>query len=283
MAKYFAILPAIFAFTYAATAGETGPLDSLNVMNLGSPQSAIISAIVFNALIIPLLVPLALRQEGYGSSTIGRALMVYFILVTAANPVASWLSDRFGWNRRLVAIGGLSIAAGGLAGLVGGPPALIAGVVAVILLYSLLQMFRAANPVILARAIKIGGGVVASALVPFFSEHIAKGEEDKAWRSFSAILTALLLGLALLVGAMVLLVPYLVEVFVPSSAFAPEHQRAWVEMTRIMMPAQIFFVTGGLFMGVLNAYQHFWAPAVGPTVYNLVVIGGIMILSLIHI
>src|SRR5258705_10737900 len=46
-------------------------------------------------------------------------------------------------------------------------PTLIAGVVAVILLYSLLQMFRAANPVILARAIKIGGGVVALAVAGF--------------------------------------------------------------------------------------------------------------------
>lgn len=44
---------------------------------------------------------------------------------------------------------------------------LIAGVVAVVLLYSLLQMFRAANPVILARAIKIGGGVVALAVAAF--------------------------------------------------------------------------------------------------------------------
>jgi hypothetical protein len=44
---------------------------------------------------------------------------------------------------------------------------LIAGVVAVILLYSLLQMFRAANPVVLARAIKIGGGVVALAVAAF--------------------------------------------------------------------------------------------------------------------
>src|SRR2546423_13621125 len=44
---------------------------------------------------------------------------------------------------------------------------LIAGVVAVILLYALLQMFRAANPVVLARAIKIGGGVVALAAPPF--------------------------------------------------------------------------------------------------------------------
>ena len=46
-------------------------------------------------------------------------------------------------------------------------PTLIAGVVAVVLLYSLLQMFRAANPVVLARAIKIGGGVVALAGAAF--------------------------------------------------------------------------------------------------------------------
>jgi hypothetical protein len=46
-------------------------------------------------------------------------------------------------------------------------PTLIAGVVAVVLLYSLLQMFRAANPVVLARAIKIGGGVVALAVAAF--------------------------------------------------------------------------------------------------------------------
>src|SRR5258706_15891061 len=46
-------------------------------------------------------------------------------------------------------------------------PTLIAGVVAVILLYALLQMFRAANPVVLARAIKIGGGVVGLAVAAF--------------------------------------------------------------------------------------------------------------------
>ena len=46
-------------------------------------------------------------------------------------------------------------------------PTLIAGVVAVVVLYSLLQMFRAANPVVLARVIKIGGGVVALAVAAF--------------------------------------------------------------------------------------------------------------------
>jgi K+-transporting ATPase ATPase B chain len=65
VAKYFAILPAIFAATYAAAGHRTGPLDALNIMHLGTPRSAIISAIVFNALVIPLLVPLALRGVRY--------------------------------------------------------------------------------------------------------------------------------------------------------------------------------------------------------------------------
>jgi K+-transporting ATPase ATPase B chain len=65
VAKYFAILPAMFATTYIAAGATTGPLDQLNIMRLGTPLSAIISAIVFNALIIPLLVPLALRGVRY--------------------------------------------------------------------------------------------------------------------------------------------------------------------------------------------------------------------------
>jgi potassium-transporting ATPase ATP-binding subunit len=83
VAKYFAILPAIFAYTYAAPGGGRGPLDALNVMRLGTPSSAIISAIVFNALIIPLLVPLALRGVRYkpsgASALLRRNLLVYGI------------------------------------------------------------------------------------------------------------------------------------------------------------------------------------------------------------
>ena len=75
------------------------------------------------------LVPLALHAEGYGSSATGRALLVYFLLAAATNPVGAWLSDRFGWNRRLVIGGGLLIGAGGLAGLMGGPGALAVGII----------------------------------------------------------------------------------------------------------------------------------------------------------
>lgn len=68
VAKYFAILPAIFVALYPG-------LGALNVMNLASPESAILSAIIFNALIIPLLVPLALRGVSYRPQSAGRLLV----------------------------------------------------------------------------------------------------------------------------------------------------------------------------------------------------------------
>lgn len=74
VAKYFAILPAIFVVLYPG-------LGALNVMGLGSPESAILSAIIFNAIIIPLLVPLALKGVTYRpaspGSLLARNLAVY--------------------------------------------------------------------------------------------------------------------------------------------------------------------------------------------------------------
>jgi K+-transporting ATPase ATPase B chain len=64
VAKYFAIIPAIAVSLYAGSNG-VGPLSSLNIMHLGSPESAILSAIIFNALIIVMLIPLALKGVRY--------------------------------------------------------------------------------------------------------------------------------------------------------------------------------------------------------------------------
>lgn len=81
VAKYFAILPALFATLYA-TKGETmGPLSRLNIMHLVSPESAILSAVIFNALIIIVLVPLALKGVRYralpASELLQRNLLIY--------------------------------------------------------------------------------------------------------------------------------------------------------------------------------------------------------------
>jgi K+-transporting ATPase ATPase B chain len=81
VAKYFAILPAIFVSTWAVTRHSKSPLHYLNVMSLGTPRSAVTSAIIFNALIIPLLIPLALRGVRYrpigASALLRRNLWIY--------------------------------------------------------------------------------------------------------------------------------------------------------------------------------------------------------------
>ncbi len=80
VAKYFAIIPAMFAGLYAA-AGSAGPLAALNLMGLHSPQSAVLSAVIFNAVIIIALVPLALRGVAYralpAAELLRRNLLVY--------------------------------------------------------------------------------------------------------------------------------------------------------------------------------------------------------------
>ncbi len=63
------------------------------------------------------LTPLALTEIGYGPAAIGRAVMLYFVLVAAVNPLASWLSDRYGWRWSLTVAGGVLIGAGPLAGM----------------------------------------------------------------------------------------------------------------------------------------------------------------------
>jgi len=67
VAKYFAIIPAMFAVLYPG-------LGLLNIMGLSSPQSAILSAIIFNAIIIPLLIPLALKGVAWRAAPAGKLL-----------------------------------------------------------------------------------------------------------------------------------------------------------------------------------------------------------------
>jgi K+-transporting ATPase ATPase B chain len=81
VSKYFAILPAMFGLLYATEKGGFGPLQAYNVMFLHSPQSAILSAVIFNALIIVALIPLALRGVKYrplGAKVILRKNMLIY-------------------------------------------------------------------------------------------------------------------------------------------------------------------------------------------------------------
>ena len=74
VAKYFAIIPAIFVSAFPV-------LGSLNVMRLATPQSAVLSAVIFNAIVIPLLIPLSLKGIKYrpmpAKALLWRNLFIY--------------------------------------------------------------------------------------------------------------------------------------------------------------------------------------------------------------
>jgi K+-transporting ATPase ATPase B chain len=91
VAKYFAIIPAMFMTTYPA-------LGNLNIMRLHTPQSAVLSAVIFNALIIIALVPLALRGVKYRPQAAGallwRNLMIYGVGGIIAPFPGIWIIDQ---------------------------------------------------------------------------------------------------------------------------------------------------------------------------------------------
>jgi K+-transporting ATPase ATPase B chain len=90
LAKYFAILPAMFAAVYPQ-------LGALNIMRLATPESAIVSAVVFNALVIVALIPLALKGVRYTPATasklLGRNLAIYGVGGVITPFVGIWLID----------------------------------------------------------------------------------------------------------------------------------------------------------------------------------------------
>jgi potassium-transporting ATPase ATP-binding subunit len=82
VAKYFAIIPAVSTILYVTSSG-TAPLSVLNIMRLTTPESAILSAVIFNALIIIALIPLALKGVKYrpvsANQVLGQNILIYGI------------------------------------------------------------------------------------------------------------------------------------------------------------------------------------------------------------
>src|SRR5438270_2752034 len=88
VAKYFAIIPAAFASTYPV-------LETLNVMRLATPASAILSAVIFNALVIVVLIPLALRGVKYRAVGAARLLRDNLLVYGLGGLVVPFVGIKF--------------------------------------------------------------------------------------------------------------------------------------------------------------------------------------------
>jgi putative peptidoglycan lipid II flippase len=117
----------------------------------------------------------------------------------------------------------------------------------------------------------IAGGALASTFVPVFTEYVQQDDHRGAWKTFSIISTVT----AVVATACVILG----EIFAKGlTSFLTGYTGArldlTIHLTRIVLPAQIFFLLGGLFMGTLNARKQFLIPSLGPTIYNIGIIIG---------
>src|SRR5690606_27555147 len=124
----------------------------------------------------------------------------------------------------------------------------------------------------------VAGGALGSAFIPVFTRFLALGDDDGAERLAGGVITLLVLAATLLAWlAFVLAGPIARHLLVPDAA--PDTQALTVELMRIMLLTVIIFGISGLFMGILNAHQHFLAPALAPSMYNLGLIFGALVLA----
>ncbi|NPV27656.1 MAG: murein biosynthesis integral membrane protein MurJ [Firmicutes bacterium] len=120
------------------------------------------------------------------------------------------------------------------------------------------------------------GGALATAFIPVFTAYLKKNE-DEAWEMASTLINATVLVMSGLCLIGILTAPYLVRLIAPGFDLNQEQLTSF--LTRLMFPTIVFYSLSLLIGGILNAYQHFAAPAFISVAYSTTVIASIFLLA----
>jgi len=118
----------------------------------------------------------------------------------------------------------------------------------------------------------VAGGAASITFISIYTRFLAEKRDADAQRTFSIIITVM--------TAVMIVGTILTEIFAPQfvrwfvKGFAPEQIDLCVRLTRILLPAQIFFYVGGVVSAVLLSHRLFLLPAFGPLIYNVFIIAG---------
>lgn len=133
----------------------------------------------------------------------------------------------------------------------------------------------------------VAGGALRSGFVPVFVDLLRKGRADReqldrAWWLFSVLVTAVGLLSVLFVLLGVVFADFITAPMTgrwsSSGGFSPEATRLTVHLTRLILPAQLFLLIGGVLSGTLDSLRQFRVTALVPCFYNLAIIGGMVLL-----
>lgn len=143
-----------------------------------------------------------------------------------------------------------------------------------------LDAFFAANRVSETLFVLIAAGALGSAFIPTFTGMLAQGNRRAAWRLASALGNLIVLILTVLALLAALFAPAIVRyLLAPGFSADPSQFALTVELLRLQLASVILFGLGGLVVGVLNAHQIFFVPALAPSMYQLGLIFGVVVLG----
>ncbi|NOY28071.1 MAG: virulence factor MviN, partial [Oligoflexia bacterium] len=118
----------------------------------------------------------------------------------------------------------------------------------------------------------LAGGALSIVFIPIFAGYLARDDRQGAWDSFSLVANAVTIGVLIAGSLMWLAMPWLAPLIGPGLDEAATAQL--VTLTRIMLPAQLFHLVGGLLSAVLQAQDRHTLPALAPLVYTSGIIAG---------
>jgi len=122
----------------------------------------------------------------------------------------------------------------------------------------------------------VAGGAASITFISIYTRFVAEKREDEAQKTFSIIITVMTTVLAFGVVLAEVYTPQLLRLVVPK--FDADQMALCVHLTRILLPAQIFFYVGGVVSAVLLSRRLFLFPAFGPLLYNVfIILGGVVL------
>ncbi|MGZ4815405.1 MAG: murein biosynthesis integral membrane protein MurJ [Terriglobales bacterium] len=123
----------------------------------------------------------------------------------------------------------------------------------------------------------LAGGTTSITFIAIYTRYLANHEEKTADRTFSAIVT--IMAAVLIVGIVIaeIFAPQITRTIFPH--FTPDQNMLCVYLTRILLPAQLFFYVGGIISAVLASHRMFLVPSLAPIIYNFGIIFGGVLLS----
>jgi putative peptidoglycan lipid II flippase len=120
---------------------------------------------------------------------------------------------------------------------------------------------------------------LSSAFIPVFSDYLAKGKEEEAHRMASTLLFLGFLVFLLLSVILCVFAQFFLNIFNLGSNFSPKDMFLMVNLMRIIIIGQMFFIVGTFFTALLQSYNHFFIPGFAAALYNLGMIIGVVVFA----